>query len=408
MGDLRHLAPHQANGREGEEVQVISRTRTCMIRVLEGVFHEPHGRFLKLLPGHAEGRDDLGQRLVVLVGGDEVVHLLEEGEDRAAAIGGKLAAHKVQRLDAVGALIDHGNARIAHKLFSAPFPGVAGAAIDLLAFHRVGKALVGAIALEDGRHQAHEIIRLLTGFLILCLFGKVAPKRGPHQQRAGAFVEGAHIEQHAAHIRVHDDRVGRAVLVLRPGKRAALDALKREVAGVLVGDFRLGDALQADAEARFVHHGEHGAQALVLLTDEPALGAVIVHHAGGVAVDAHLLFKAAALKRVALAQRAVVIDQELRHDEQRDAADAFRCALDPGEHQVDDVVGHRMLTGGDPDLLAGDRVAAIAIGHGLGAQQAQIGAAMGLGQVHGAGPLAGDELGQIHVLLFVGTVVDQR
>ena len=59
--------------------------------------------------------------------------------------------------------------------------------------------------------------------------------------------------------------------------------------------------------------------------------------------------------RVARARIAVGVEQEFRHDEQRDALDAFRRALDAGQHQMDDVVGQVVLAGRDEDLLAGDR-----------------------------------------------------
>jgi hypothetical protein len=67
-----------------------------------------------------------------------------------------------------------------------------------------------------------------------------------------------------------------------------------------------------------------------------------------------------------------------------------------------------MLAGGDEDLLAGNLVAAVALRHGLGAQQAEIGAAMGLGQVHRAGPGAFDHLRQIGGLLLVRAVNEDR
>ena len=68
---------------------------------------------------------------------------------------------------------------------------------------------------------------------------------------------------------------------------------------------------------------------------------------------------------------------------------AGRRAFDAGQHQMDDVLGQIVLAGGDPDLGAGDLVAAVGLRHGVGAHQAEIGAALRLGQVHGAGPLAG-------------------
>jgi hypothetical protein len=74
-----------------------------------------------------------------------------------------------------------------------------------------------------------------------------------------------------------------------------------------------------------------------------------------------------------------------------------------GQHQVHDVLGHVVLAGADEDLVAGDLVGAVGLRLGLGAQQAQVGAAVRLGQAHGAGPLAAGQLGQVGLLL-VGAV----
>jgi hypothetical protein len=85
-----------------------------------------------------------------------------------------------------------------------------------------------------------------------------------------AFVEGAHRHQLAADVGVDDDRIGLLVRRLRPGQRAALDAVLGVLRGVLVGDLADRQALQADAEARLVHHHEHGLQAAILLADQIA------------------------------------------------------------------------------------------------------------------------------------------
>jgi hypothetical protein len=85
-----------------------------------------------------------------------------------------------------------------------------------------------------------------------------------------------------------------------------------------------------------------------------------------------------------------------------------RLVREARQHQVDDVVGHVVLTGADEDLVAGDLVGAIALGLGLGAHQAQVGAAMRLGQAHAAGPLAAGHLVQIGLLLRLGAVLAQR
>jgi hypothetical protein len=106
-------------------------------------------------------------------------------------------------------------------------------------------------------------------------------------------------------------------------------------------------------------------------------------------------------------RRAVFLDHELRHDEQRDALVAFRGALDAGQHQVDDVVRHVVFAGRDEDLLAGDLVGAVGLRDGLGAHQAEIGAAMRLGQVHRAGPFALDHVRQVCLLLLVRSMGGQ-
>ena len=108
------------------------------------------------------------------------------------------------------------------------------------------------------------------------------------------------------------------------------------------------------------------------------------------------------------AERAVVLDHELGHDEQRDALGAGRRAFDAREHQMDDVLRHVVLAGGDENLGAGDLVAAVGLLHRLGAQQPEVGAAMRLGQVHGAGPFAAHHLGQVFRLQLGRGMREQR
>jgi hypothetical protein len=170
----------------------------------------------------------------------------------------------------------------------------------------------------------------------------------------------------------------------------------------------LGQTLDRDAEAGLVHHHEHGVEAPVRLADDPAPRAVVVHHAGGVAVDAHLVLDRAAGDAVALADRAVRVHMVARHHEERDALHALGCALDPGQHQMNDVLGDVLLAGRDEYLGARDRIGPVAVRDGLGLDQSEIRAAMRLGQVHGAGPTALDHLGQIGALLLVRAVDEER
>ena len=94
---------------------------------------------------------------------------------------------------------------------------------------------------------------------------------------------------------------------------------------------------------------------------------------------------------VAFAQAAIGIDQELRHDEQRNALHARRGVGGAGQNQMDDVFHQFMVAIGDENLLAGNPVSAVAHRFGTGAQCVEIGSGLRLGQVHGAHPCAGHQ-----------------
>ena len=384
------------------------RARAEMVGVLHRVLHEPHGRGLLFAQRLLELLGERLEPLVTLGGGDFLARQLEEGLDRGAALARQLAAAQVHRLDAVGAFVDLGDAGVADILAHAPFLDVAVAAENLLHIGGDGIALVGAVALDDRGQQAEQLVGFLALFLGLRLVRQVDQQRGPQAQRALALGEGLGVHQHPADIGMDEDRIGLFFRFGRTGQRAALTAVERVGNRVLVGDFGLRKPLDADAEPGGVHHHEHRREALVLLADHPAFRAVVVEHAGGVAVDAHLLLDRAAGNAVALAERTVVIDQHLGDHEQRDASRTVGRARRLCQHEVDDVLGQVVLAGRDEDLGAGDRIAAVALRFGLGPDHAKICPAMRLGQVHGAEPFARDHLGQVGRLLLVGTLRLQR
>ncbi|MCY1512456.1 hypothetical protein D9M68_469170 [compost metagenome] len=208
---------------------------------------------------------------------------------------------------------------------------------------------------------------------------------------------------------MHDDRVGSLVLGHRAGRCTALDTLAGVFHGALVGTLAGGQALDADAKALVVHHGEHSRQALVRGVDDVAGGAVEVHHAGGRSLDAHLVFDGAAGHRVPLAQGAVVVDQDLGHQEQRNALGTSRGVGQLGQHQVNDVLGQVVLAAGDEDLGASDLVAAVGLGFGLGADNPEVGTGVRFGQAHGAGPDTRIHVRQVLFLqLVAGVGVDRQ
>jgi hypothetical protein len=163
----------------------------------------------------------------------------------------------------------------------------------------------------------------------------------------------------------------------------------------------------ADCVARGVHHDEHGLEAAVLLADQVADGAAVVavlQHRRRAGLDASLcsMLTQCTSLRSPSGRR---LGQQTSAREQRDALHSFRGAGHAREHQVDDVVRHVVLAVGDEDLGAEDLVAAVGLRLGAGAHQRQVAAGLRLGEVHRAGPLAGDELGQVELLLLLGAGV---
>ena len=219
-------------------------------------------------------------------------------------------------------------------------------------------------------------------------------------RRAGQRLHG---HQHALHVRMLDDR---AHAVAGAAWRAALAPLLGVGERALIGPLGDRDALEADREAGVVHHREHAGEAAVLLADQKAGRAARVaidHGAGRRGMDAELVLDGMAAHVVARA-----VGQQLRHEEERDAAGAGRRVGQARQHEVDDVVDQVVLAIGDEDLAAGDPVGAVGGPLGAAADGVEVGAGLRLGQVHGRGPFAGHDLGEIAVLQLIRAVLRQR
>ena len=121
----------------------------------------------------------------------------------------------------------------------------------------------------------------------------------------------------------------------------------------------------------------------MLVAEQPALGryvGVAEGHLAGVGdLDAHLVLDVGGVDAVALAQLAgLVVEVELRHDEQRQALGARAAvAVDAdraGQHVVDDVVAQVVLARGDEALDALDVPGAVRLRDRPGAAGADVGA----------------------------------
>ena len=135
---------------------------------------------------------------------------------------------------------------------------------------------------------------------------------------------------------------------------------------------------------------------------------VEVQHARRVAVNAHLFFDAGALHAVARTGLSVVAWNELRHDEQRDTLRAGRRVRYARQHQMQNVVDEVVLTGGDEDFRAGDRIGAVGVRHRLRAQDAYVRTGMRFGQAHRPGTRARQQQREEALLLLRRAVPLER
>ena len=153
------------------------------------------------------------------------------------------------------------------------------------------------------------------------------------------------------------------------------------------------------------------------VADEPADRRLLLAEgelAGRGDLQAHLLLDVGDVDAVALADLAgLEVDVELRHEEEGETLGARTAlALDAdgaGEDEVDDVVGHVVLGGGDEALHSLDAPRAVVVGEGLGAARADIGARVGLSEHHGGAPLLVDhELGPALLIVVADAIEDPR
>src|SRR5262245_20917604 len=135
-------------------MHVIVRSGTSIVRLGDGVLHEPHRRLLQM-------RERLSKRLqidihVVTAGTllEIGLDLIEESHDGTAAILAELAADEVERLYAVGSLVNLRNASIAHELLHPVLGDVPVTPKNLLRQHCIGEPAVSEDTFDHGGQEA--------------------------------------------------------------------------------------------------------------------------------------------------------------------------------------------------------------------------------------------------------------
>ena len=287
LRDLGHQCPHIGIGGVAKYMQVFHRGCANLVGVGFALFYQPGRQLIQIFHGLLQWR---GKFLQVVIGGNKAMHFLTEMLVERAAIGDQFTSGQIQRLDAVGAFVNLGDAAIAHQLLLAPLADIAVAAKYHLAVQRGFQTHVGHKGFGHRSQQGDQFAGLLLGVGIVGELGQIELFGDIGRKCTAALVERFHGQQHAAHIGVHDDRISGFFWLLCAGRCAALDAFAGVFNGALVGTLGHAQTLNAHAQALVVHHGEHGGQPLVGLVDDITHGIVEVHHASGRGLDAHLVF----------------------------------------------------------------------------------------------------------------------
>ena len=115
-------------------------------------------------------------------------------------------------------------------------------------------------------------------------------------------------------------------------------------------------------------------------------------------MDAELVLHRMGANVVAGAERAVGIDQIFGYQEQRNPPRAGRRVRQPRQHEMNNIVSEVVLAVGDEDFLSLEPIGAVGRAFGTGAQRADIGPGLRLGELHRARPFAGHQLWQIEAL----------
>src|SRR5712692_9976770 len=162
-----------------------------------------------------------------------------------------------------------------------------------------------------------------------------------HHQHPDAFYAGLAVHQYAPHVRMLVDLHAWLVGILPIAEVRTLFALARVLERIEVRRRGHGESLKTDGDPRAIHHPKHLAHPDVLhAAHELAHARCVVseiQHAGGRAIDPHLVLDRRDLDIVQLSGDTVRTDPTLGYDEQRKSLGARRGAHDARKHHVNDV-----------------------------------------------------------------------
>ena len=202
---------------------------------------------------------------------DDRSDFCDEVGDGGAVVQGKLSQNQIDRLYAVGPLVDRCDARVSIVLGGAGLFDVPHAPVDLEAQRRHLSADVGAPCLHYRSEDGEPRLGLVPPLLRLPMQPLVALCRGRVDEGAHCLGIRLDRQEHSPNVGVDDD----GYVFLRLGADLpALDPLLRVAECSLVDPLGYGDALHPHTDPGRVHHREHVSHAVELVANQVANCAV--------------------------------------------------------------------------------------------------------------------------------------
>ena len=289
----------------------------------------------------------------------------------------------------MGAFVDHVQSLVAPILLHRKIAGVAITTVDLDGQAVALQTPFAGPAFHNRRQHFQQplglvLLRLVAGMQFVHQTRTVKPKR------QSALAIGFLRQQHALNVGVFNQAHGwlRGVFARWPDWPALGTGFGVVQRGIVASHSQHGGG-QSHTNAGLVHHVEHALQALARFADQithrPRCAAHWVFAFAKIqqgvdrAAPAQLVVQAGQRHIVAFTgQLPLGVHQFFGHDEQRNAFGAGNgFAIRPwdfGQHQVDDVLGQLVVTGGDPHFVALEAIAGpqrvagvvVTIGRGAG------------------------------------------
>src|SRR6266542_6059279 len=153
--DASALRPEVAEHEVADQTQIVRSGGAHLVGALLRFAADFHRKLLDFADERAERSGELGHPLALTRVLDEALHDDAQPAELDAAVEQHLATQQIERLNAIGALVDRVDAGIAYVLIHAPFPNVPVAAEHLQREIGARHAVVGEERLDHRRQQRH-------------------------------------------------------------------------------------------------------------------------------------------------------------------------------------------------------------------------------------------------------------